>query len=94
MTEQSQDEVTHELMRAVLNLKDQRFVDPSKITALTSHFNIDDIEAKIYFLRELLGVVRRFPLKIYNDDQARTRLLTAIQEALDLAIDEEEDELE
>ena len=87
-------QAAHLLMKEVLPLKDQRFVDSSKITAIANRLNIRDDEAKIYFLRELHTIVRKLPLKIYNDDQSRQRLLTAIQEAMDNAIDEEEEGLE
>ena len=87
-------EAAHRLMKEVLPLKDQRFVDSSKITAIAKRLNIRDDEAKIYFLRELHNIVRKLPLKIYSDEQARQRLLTAIQDALDAAIDEEEEGLE
>ena len=87
-------QAAHRLMKEVLPLKDQRFVDSSKITAIANRLSIRDDEAKIYFLRELHNIVRKLPLKIYSDDQARQRLLTAIQDALDTAIDEEEEGLE
>ena len=81
----------HRLMKEVLPLKDQRFVDASKIDAITKTFNIRDDEATIFFLRELHSVIRKLPLKIFDDDQSRLRVLTAIQDALDHAIDEEEE---
>ena len=84
----------HQLMKEVLPLKDQRFVDSSKITAIVNGLGIREDEAKIYFLRELHSIVRKLPLKIYSDEQARGRLLTAIQDALDTAIDEDEEGLE
>ena len=87
-------QAAHRLMKEVLPLKDQRFVDSSKISAIANKLNIRDDEAKIYFLRELHSIVRKLPLKIYSDDQSRQRLLTAIQDALDAAIDEEEEGLE
>lgn len=84
----------HRLMKEVLPLKDQRFVDSSKFDAIANRLNINDIEAKIYFLRELHAIVRKLPLKIFDDEQNRFRMLTAIQDALDAAIDQEEEELE
>lgn len=80
-------------MRDVLPLIDERWVDGAKITTIVDRLAIRDIEARIFFLRELLGIVRRLPLKIYREDDARQRLMTAVQEALDVAIDEEEESL-
>ena len=84
----------HELMQRVLDLKDARFIDASKVESIAKSLGILDIEARIYFLRELHGIVRKLPLKIYNDDQDRLRFVTAIQEALDQAIDDEDEDEE
>ncbi len=86
------DDRAHQLMRDVLPLIDERWVDGVKITAIVDRLGIRNIEARIFFLRELLGIVRRLPLKIYREDDARQRLMTAVQEALDTAIDQEEAE--
>ena len=82
----------HRLMREVLVLKDQRFVDGGKIRSLADQLQLQDIEQTIYFLRELHGIVRKLPLKIFQDDEDRLRLVAAIQDALDSAVDEEEEE--
>ena len=84
-------EVTHRIMAEVLELKDARFVDGTKITSLVNRFSLRGIEARIYFLRELHQIIRKLPLKIFNDEQDRQRLLDAVQDALDRAIDEEEE---
>lgn len=83
----------HRLMKELLALKDQRFVDAAAVRRVADQFNLTDIEQTIYFLRELHGIVRRLPLKIFRDDEDRLRLVSAIQEALDVAVDEEEEEL-
>ena len=82
----------HRLMNDLLPLKDAHFVDGSKIMAIVDRFRIQDDEAKIYFLRELHGIVRKLPMKIYGDEQNRLNLIAAVQDALDRAIDEEEEE--
>ena len=61
---------------------------------MTNRLGLDDVEAKIYFLRELLAIVRKLPLAIYNDPQDRLRLIDALQSSLDKAIEEEEELLE
>ena len=81
----------HRMMKEVMVLKDQRWVDGSKVMSIVDQLNIRGDEARIYFLRELLSIVRRLPLKIYSDDESRMRLITAVQEALDTAVDEEEE---
>ena len=87
------DEI-HDVVMEILPLKDQRWVDPNKILKMTNRLGLDDVEAKIYFLRELLAIVRKLPLAIYNDPQDRLRLIDALQSSLDKAIEEEEELLE
>ena len=85
------DAAAHEIMKAFLPLRSVSFVDASKIRAISKQLKINDIEAEIYFLRELHGITRRLPLKYFSDDQSRDRLITAVQDALDNAVDEEEE---
>jgi len=80
----------HDIVMQLLPLREQRFIDPNKLLKLTDRLKIRDIEAKIYFLRELLAIVRRLSMKIYKDPDDRLRLIDALQQALDLAIEEEE----
>lgn len=87
------EDTAHVLMQRVLPLMEERWVDGARIRAVVDQVQIRDIEARIYFLRELLGIIRRIPLKVYPDGESRTRLIDACQEALDAAIEEEEDEL-
>jgi type III secretion system TyeA family effector delivery regulator len=84
------NEKAHQLMRDILPLMEERWIDGAKIRAIADRLHLRTDEARIYFLRELLALVRRFPLKIYKDDEARQRLIIAVQEALDAAIEEEE----
>lgn len=80
----------HQLMRDVLPLMEERWIDGAKIRAIVDRLGLRTDEARIYFLRELLALIRRLPLKIYKDDEARQRMITAVQQALDAAIEEEE----
>ena len=87
-------DAAHTLMKHVLNLKDQRFIDATQVRRIASDIGLTSIEEEIYFLRELHGICRRLPLKIFGDDEDRLRLVAGVQEALDAAIDQEEEELE
>lgn len=83
--------VAHLLMRDFLPLKDQKWIDPTQINQIVECLQIGDIEARIYFLRELHGIARRLPMKIFDDNESRLRLITAIQEALDQAVNDEDE---
>ena len=77
-------------MLEILPLKDQKWVDHHRINKLADKLELDNIEAKIYFLRELSSIVRKLPLNIYQDPDDRLRLVEAVQKSLDQAIEEEE----
>lgn len=87
-------DAAHTLMKMVLKLKDQRFIDATQVRSMAREIGITDIEQEIYFLRELHGIARRLPLKIFADDEDRLRLVAGVQDALDAAVDQEEEELE
>lgn len=82
----------HLLMRDLLPLKDQKWIDGSRIADVVERLEITDIEARIYFLRELHGIARRLPIKIFQDNESRLRFISAIQDALDHAVNEEDEE--
>ena len=81
---------THDVVLEILPLKDQKWVDHHRINKLADKLELDNIEAKIYFLRELSSIVRKLPLNIYQDPDDRLRLVEAVQKSLDQAIEEEE----
>jgi type III secretion protein W len=79
----------HSVMKDVLSLKDQRFVDPEKIQSLTDRVGARDHEPRIYFQRELHTLVRRMPDKIFQNADERLKLADGVQAALDRSIQEE-----
>lgn len=85
------EDQAHVLMQQVLPLMEERWVDGARVRSIVDQQQIQGDEARIYFLRELIGIVRRIPLKVYKDDESRGRLIGAVQEALDTAIDEEDE---
>ncbi len=80
----------HRLMRDVLPLKDQRWMDGSKVRTTIDKLGLSTMESKIYLFRELYVVFSKLPDKAYPDHEARLRITGAVQEALDVAINEEE----
>ena len=87
-------ETTESIIKEVLPLRNQRRIDSGKLMSLAERLGLTDSEPKIYFLRELAGVVRQLPLKVFESAEDRLRLIDGIQEALDLAIEEEDEELQ
>lgn len=83
----------HQLLRSVLKLKEERWLRADQINAVGQEMGLDDreIDSVIYFLREFKDLVRRVPLKAYQNPGNREKLLDAVQEALDDAIEREEE---
>jgi type III secretion protein W len=81
------------LMGRLLELADQSWINSSQITAALKDLELRPVEAEIYLLRELADLVRAFPLKMFADLDRRERLIDAVQEALDDAIEREEQSL-
>jgi type III secretion protein W len=79
-----------EVMRELLELTGQSWLHGEQFSQIGVRLGMDDIEGEIYFLRELKEIVRALPLKVHADDESRDRMLTAAQEALDAAIETEE----
>lgn len=80
-----------DLMDTVVPLIDE-FIPNNFFNDLPSQFQINTLPGKIYFLTELLKIVRLIPLKVYTDQFKRQQLLDAIQLALDDQIAQEEEE--
>jgi type III secretion system TyeA family effector delivery regulator len=84
-------ETPQAILREVLPLKNQRRIDPTAFLSLTERLGISESEAKIYFLRELAAIMRQLPIKVFASPDDRLRLVDGIQQALDDAVEEEEE---
>lgn len=82
-----------DLTSRVLALKAEKWLRAEQVMKITDLAGIVEIEAEIYFLRELKEFVRLIPLKVYDDLETREKLIDTVQEALDSAIDREEEQL-
>ena len=77
----AQSSAAHRVIMEILPLREQRWIDVNKIVELPERLAIHDVEAKIYFLRELTNMVRKLSMKIYQDPEDRLRLIDALQQA-------------
>jgi type III secretion protein W len=87
-----------ELMSQLMEIKGKPWQPSDPFLALSETMGIHghtekEIEAQIYFLREIKEVVRQIPLKLFDTMEAREKMLSTMQEALDIAIDKEEEML-
>ncbi|EXJ15645.1 type III secretion system gatekeeper subunit SctW [Imhoffiella purpurea] len=79
-----------DLLAELLALQGQTWLRPELIAPLPGKLGVREIETEIGFLRELKNLVRLIPLKAYADGDQRQRLLDVVQQALDGAIEREE----
>jgi type III secretion protein W len=79
------------LMQKLVGLTGERWLTSDRVSALPRDMGIFDPEAAVSFLTRVKGVVRDLPLKVFNDPESRNKLMSVTQEALDLAIEEEEE---
>jgi type III secretion protein W len=82
-----------DLMGRIMALKEEQWITGNSIEGIVQSVGIRDIETRIYFLRELKNLVRDIPLKVYGDTESREKFLDAVQEAMDKAIESEEEAL-
>lgn len=81
-----------ELMKELVNITGEKWVSASRFNAMADRFGATDVRTRIAFLAGLKGLVRDMPVKVFTDLDARHAILVAAQEALDAAIDAEEEE--
>lgn len=81
------------LVGSLLDLAEASWLSGAQVEKLAREQRLPSTEAEIYFLRELADMVRALPLKVFKDPEQRLKLVDAVQEALDQAIEREEAEL-
>ncbi len=81
---------TNDLMKELLVVQDKAWQGGTFFSELPHKLGILNNTAEIYFLQGFKEITRLIPLKVFNDDQIkRERLLQSVQQALDIAIDNE-----
>ncbi|CAM2005085.1 type III secretion system gatekeeper subunit SctW [Acanthopleuribacter pedis] len=86
---------TKAFMGRLMGLKSEKWLRMDHVAKLVAQLGCDPIEAQIYFLREMGTLIKDLPLKIFEEDmEKREKLIDVTQEALDDAIDREEEMLE
>ena len=83
---------TTDVMQSLLPLTEETVNGPSKIIAVPEKLGIPEtrLDARITLLREARDVMALMPVAIYRDADARGAVLRAMQEAMDITIEQEE----
>lgn len=81
-----------ELMKELVTITGEKWVGASRFAGIADRFGARDTQARILFLTGIKGLMRDMPVEVFQDPDARQSILNAAQEALDLAIEMEEEE--
>ena len=78
------------LMRDMVGLTGESWVSEARFTTMARQHGADSAEGRVAFLTGTKTMLRELPVAVFTDTDARQAHLNAAQEALDVAIDEEE----
>lgn len=78
------------LMKSLVGLAGERWISADRFAGLTRDMQVSEVPAKISFLTRTKGILRDMPPAIFAEPESRDKLLQAVQEALDLAIEDED----
>lgn len=81
-----------QLLKDVLDLQKNQWPRPDLVAPLPTKLGVREVSGEINVLREFKELVKMIPLKAYADPEQRPRLLDAVQQAMDAAIEREEEE--
>jgi type III secretion system TyeA family effector delivery regulator len=80
----------HDLMREILQMTNQRWTEPERFSKIATDASIQAVDARIYFLTQMREKIRLMPLKLFSSQEARDKMLEALQAAIDQEISREE----
>lgn len=78
------------LMRDLVGLTGDKWLNESRFTMLAQQHGVSTPEGRVAFLSGIKGLMRDLPVQVFPDPEARQSILDSLQEALDIAIDEED----
>ncbi|NIZ03780.1 type III secretion system gatekeeper subunit SctW [Thalassospira lucentensis] len=81
------------VMQGLLDIAASSWTSKDAFNRLVDSAGISDTEAQIGFLQEIKTVVREMPLRAFADQEAKEKVVMALQQGLDDVIEREEDEL-
>ena len=82
-----------ELLGDMVNLRNENFLGAMHIDRIAAKAKAPDIERQVLFLQELLNMTRNLPVRLFDGEQGRMKVLDAVQEAVDNAIQREDEYL-
>lgn len=80
-----------ELMKELVTITGEKWVGASRFASLADRRGLKEPAARIAFLTGIKELMRTMPVLVFEDAEIRQSILNAAQEALDAAIDLEEE---
>lgn len=80
-----------QLMKELIAISGEKWVSASRFSGLADKLGVNDVGPGIAFQTAVKALVRDLPVKVFTDADTRQSILNAVQEALDQAIDREEE---
>ncbi|ARP93556.1 type III secretion system gatekeeper subunit SctW [Bordetella genomosp. 13] len=78
------------LMRDLVAVSGEKWVSESRFSGIAAQHGVVSLEGRIVFLTGIKSMLREMPVQIFPDPDTRLSIINASQEALDIAIDEED----
>lgn len=78
------------LLEQMVALRSENFLGAMHVERIAAQAKAPDIEHEVLFLQEMLRMARAVPPQLFNGVQGRMKLLDAVQEAVDKAIERED----
>ncbi len=86
--------LTDKMLALAIELKDAEWQSDKVLDKALANVGIRAAEPGIYFLQGFKEIARLMPIKLFDDNNQRERMLTSVQQRIDQEIDREEAELE
>lgn len=81
-----------QLMRDLVAITSEKYVAESRFSRLATTHGAKSVQQRIAFLNDTRTMLKELPTQVFIDDDRRTATLSAAQEALDIAADDEDNE--
>ena len=80
------------LMSSLVEISAEKWVSAQRFTGLSENSGAREPEPQIHFLTAVKGLLREMPVQVFVDSEQRQTVFGAVQDALDAAIEREEEE--
>lgn len=81
-----------ELLLTLVEITAEKWLSTQRFVTLSERCGAKEPKDQIHFLTAIKAILRDMPVQVFVDDEQRQAVLTAVQDALDQAIDREEQE--